>query len=1218
MHARDSTAIRGALLLLALAAGVRGQEAKMVEKEGRVVITKTGMRPAPAVVGVALAARDKLGTGESSRAVLQMSERWFARVDEETDIEITPGAIGTKDKDAIRVALGGAFVYSREEEGELKIVTPSATGGLRGTQLVVRVWPDGRTLMQVLEGEVTLVNDQGSVLLQAGEAGEAEKNQAPRKTAVIEIRNLLQWALYYPAVLHPGEFGLMAAEQGDLAASLAAYQQGDLLAALVLWPAGYAPASDGARLYRSAILLATGRVEAARVQLRSIPADNPGRQAIERMVAAVLGGEQPALGEPRLAGEALAESYYQQSRRNLEAARAAARRATELAPQSGFAWTRLAELEFSFGRTRAARQAIEKGTALTPRNAQARALLGYVLSAENRVAEARKSFEEAVGLDGGLGNAWLGLGLTKIKQGHLQEGRADLQTAATVEPTRAFFYSYHGKALSQEGRKLLARKDLTLAKQLDPEDPTPWLYSAIQTQQEYRYNDAIADLQESLRLNDNRRVYRSRFLLDQDSAVRSANLAKLYENNAMADLSVREATRAVESDYTNASAHLFLANSYDAKRDPANLLLRYDSAWFNELLMANLLAPVGGGPLSQFVSQQEYSKLFSADGFGGSSLTEWREGYLDQKLSLFASHGRLGGGLDFKYKSDDGLKANSDRISRELFAQMKYQAGPDDLLYSLVHWKTRTNGDTLQTYSNLPGNPGQRLTENEKPGLLLLGWNHRWAPGVHTLFLGGRLAADQTLVAPGVQMLLLLRDPAVLQPGFLRPKAGGGLEYASTELRTASVPPVFQNPNGSLTISPTFLDAVAPYVGVGSVTDAFANPFDYSTTKKFTTWSGEIQHVWQTSRNTLLVGGRAQTGKYDITTLFATADVNLTPFLPVPSAAQKIRTDFSRQSAYVYDYLTLAHGLTLLGGLSWDRIERPDNWRNPPVNARQVIREKTNPKAGFTFAPTRWVTLRGAYAEALGGVSFDEEVRLEPVAFAGINQAFRTVISESLVGSVETPVYRNRGGSAEGMLPTRTWWQATYNDLTENVDRTRGAFDILTASVFPAGYVILPSGRAQTLGYREEVFAAGLNQLLGREFALAAGYRRTRATLHTRELEITTAITPLADTLERATLQELTLNLNWNSPAGWFARAEANWFDQTHEKREGTQPSAALPGDRFWQYNVQTGYRFHRNLREISVGWLNLSDQDFLLSPLTYTAVLPQQRTFFIRCRLSF
>ena len=40
--------------------------------------------------------------------------------------------------------------------------------------------------------------------------------------------------------------------------------------------------------------------------------------------------------------EALAESYYQQSIASLERAHAAAKRATELAPENGYAWTRLA------------------------------------------------------------------------------------------------------------------------------------------------------------------------------------------------------------------------------------------------------------------------------------------------------------------------------------------------------------------------------------------------------------------------------------------------------------------------------------------------------------------------------------------------------------------------------------------------------------------------------------------------------------------------------------------------------------------------------------------------------------------------------------------------------------------------------------------------------------------------------------------------------------
>ena len=53
------------------------------------------------------------------------------------------------------------------------------------------------------------------------------------------------------------------------------------------------------------------------------------------------------------------------------------------------------------------------------------------------------------------------------------------------------------------------------------------------------------------------------------------------------DVAVREASRGVDSDYANASSHLFLANSYNSLRDPRRINLRYETPWFNELLLAN-------------------------------------------------------------------------------------------------------------------------------------------------------------------------------------------------------------------------------------------------------------------------------------------------------------------------------------------------------------------------------------------------------------------------------------------------------------------------------------------------------------------------------------------------------------------------------------------------------------------------------------------------------
>ena len=1183
------------------------------------MVTKVGVRPVPATVGVGLVARDKLGTGEASRAVLKMSDRWLVRIDEETDVEITSRALGAKDKEALKVALGGAFVFSREEEGEVKLQTPSATGGLRGTQLVVRVFPDGRTVMQVIEGEVDLANERGRVLLKAGEAGEAEIGRTPRKTAMIAASNLLQWALYYPVVLQIEELGLSPGERGALAESLEAYRQGDLLGALERFPPGFAPASEGARLYRAAVLLATGRVEGARQAIGDVPAGHPGRRAVERMLAAVLNREQPAWAAGSTAGEALAESYFQQSRGDLEAARAAARRATALAPESGFAWTRLAELEFSFGRIRETETALTRGLRFTPRHAQAHALRGFALSAENRLAAAQAAFEEAVRLDGGLGNAWLGLGLTKIKRGRRAEGRADLQLAATVEPTRSLFYSYHGKALSQEGRGELARKDLALARQLDPQDPTPWLYSAIHDQQENRANAAIRELQESQRLNDNRRVYRSQFLLDQDRAVRSANLAKVYQNAGLTDLAVREATRGVEGDYTNASAHRFLANSFAALRDPRRQNLRYETAWGNEQLLADLLAPVGGGPLSQFVSQQEYSKLLEADGLGGSVVTEWHDdGYRDWQASLFGTFGRASGGIDFLYNKDNGTRPNNDSRRKELYGQFKYQLTPDDVLYTLGKWQQQVGGDLAQRSSNEPGNLGLRFEDKQAPGLLLVGWNHRWAPGVHTLFLGGRLGGRQTVTAPKATLWVLERDSRILYPGLLQDGSAGAVEFTSVALRHAVVPPVSSNPDGSLKVSADLQRELAPFLGHGPVINALPVNFDFTTQTDLGIASGELQHIWQTRRHTLLLGGRWQGGAFETKTRVDVLAASNVPFFTSPAARQQVSVDFARRSLYAYDFIQVTPWLTLIAGGAWDRIERPENFRNPPVSDQQVATEQTSSKFGFTLTPARSVTIRGAYTEAMGGVSFDESVRLEPVQFAGFNQAFRSVISESITGSVEVPAYKNWGLSAEGALPSQTWWSVSFDLLQEDVERTVGVFDALTAPVFLPGFVILPASTENRFAYRERIFTAGINQLLGHEFAVGAGYRRTRAELRTLFPQIPTAILASADGWEEGTLNEFSVHANWNSPTGWFARAEGNWYAQALAATAAGRYVASPSGDRFWQFHARLGFRFHRNLREISGGVLNLNDRDYHLSPLTFTRELPRTRTFVFSARVSF
>ncbi len=1209
------------LLCLIGAMPIYGEDARVIEEEGKVTVKRRGSGTEDAILNMSLITNDLLRTRALSRAVIRMSPTWFARVDERSDIEILQGAIRNESEDAFNLLVGSALIYSREESGELKVQTPAVTGDPHGTEMIVTVDRYGKTVMKVLEGSVTMRNEKGQLMLSAGESGEADPGEAPHLTAVIETRNLIQWALYYPAVLIPSDIGLTDSERRTLALSLQKYQEGDLLAALRLYPTGAGVTSDAVNLYHAAVLLAVGRVDEARLALGDLPANSHARRAIERMLAAILAVEQPGEYRSTTASEALAESYYQQSRRNLTGARAAAKKAKELAPESGFPWIRLADLEFSFGETHRAIDALQQGLKRAPFNPEGLSLQGYLLSAENKIQAARDSFRRALKIDGALGNAWLGLGLTDIRQGDRKDGLSEIQTAVTVEPTRAFFYSYHGRALSSNDQIESARRDLKLALAMDSMDPTPYLFMALNEGKDYKFNEAVDDLGKSVEKNENRLLYRSKFLIEQDEAVRSANLAVIYQDDGMNDLALREATRAVDEDFLNASAHLFLSNAYDALRDPQRISLRYEDAWFNERLLANLLAPVGGGSLSQFVSQQEYSKLLESDGYGGNLVSEWRNGYTDQLLSLDLVRGKMETSLDVHYDKDNGYRPDNGSELTEAYWNFKYQVSSDDTFYTMVQAQWQRSADTAQTYSNLPGNPGESYRDKQLPGLLLLGWNHIWGPGVRTLLLGGRLSASDTLTEPDTKQALLVRDHSYLQPGFIEAASNGSEIYTSPALENVAAPgAVYNSPSGPAVFSQAFLGAIAPYLDNGPVTQVANNSFDYATSTRFNIYSFELEHIWQTDRNTLLGGIRWQDGIIEASAELTLVDpLSNTPIYSSPASAQSVSPDFNRQSVYVYDFFAATPWLTLIAGASWDSVERPDDFRNPPLSDLERRDERRNGKFGFTISPSKWITVRGAYTEALGGVSFDDDVQLEPVQFAGFNQDFRTVISESIVGSVEAPVYHNRGLSIEGWLPSQTWWASSIDVLNESVQRMIGVFDVFEDPIFPLGAVVLPAGTEEDLDYREEVFTAGINQLVGRQIALGASYKATRAELRDDYPQIPVSVDAGAYGSSDDLLRELHFNINWNSATGWFVNADAAHYAQELNGPNGGQATAASTGDSFWQFNGQVGRRFSHNLRQLSAGVLDLSNRNYNLSPLTYYPPnLPHARTFFVRLRIGF
>ncbi|MEA3208276.1 MAG: hypothetical protein QOE70_1333 [Chthoniobacter sp.] len=1194
-----------------------------------------------AAIGQALYERDRLRTGGLSRASLRLTNLAVLRMNELTVLELLPPE-QMRTKPTLDLKGGSIFFFSREKPQELHLRTPLVTGALRGTEFHAEVGANGRTVVTMFEGEVALQNAFGGVVIRSGEQATVEPGRPPVKTAMIEAINIIQWCLYYPGVVDVAELGLSPAAQQSLAASLKAYRQGDLLGALQAYPAGRTPGSEAERIYRAALLLEVGQVDKASAELARLRRRSGRSEALKQLIAAVKFKEFTRIAPPQSATEWMAVSYYEQSRSNLEAALQAAREATQLSPEFGFAWARLAELEFSFGHTLKAMKILERALELAPSHAQAYALQGFVLSAENRLGAAQRSFEKAIALDGALGNAWLGRGLAAIRHGDDEKGRQDLQTAAALEPNRSVFRSYLGKAFSEVGNVAKANRELDRAKELDPNDPTPWLYSAIEKKQENRYNAAIEDLEKSIAANDNRRVYRSQFLLDQDRAIRGANLAAIYQNDGMIEQSVREATRAVSNDYSSAPAHLFLANSYDALRDPNRIQVRYETAWFNELLLANLLSPVGGGPLSQFASEQEYSKLFEKDGFGINSVTTYfSTGEVRETGSQYGTSGNVSYALDAEYQYNDGLRPNN-RISRfESYGSFKLQLGPQDTMFFQTKIGDLETGYLFQHYDqrevetivrnnfgtivSIPNRAALTFdfSERQDPALLLVGWHHEWSPGNHTLLLGGRLENRQRLTADDVEVDVVARNISTIYPLMVEQDLRAGRRARDHD----------------------FFASLRAFAGRTPVTGISPNYFDLEYRSRFEAYTGELQQILTAGPNTIVAGGRFQRGDFETRvrlTNFANGQQSSTEkFLDDPPANQRSNVDFERLNAYCYDLLRVTRWLTLTGGVTYDRLQYPENFQNSPVSDRQRVIEKVSPKAGLSLQPWSGAAVRGAYSEAISGTSFDESVRLEPVQVAGFLQAYRSTISESLIGAVPGNRYRLGGASFEQRFPSHTYLAVEYQTVRQKVDRVTGSFDQLRGLLTYVGYT--PSSLTENLRYREDTLTATLNQLAGDCSSFGARYRYVHSRLERRNPELVEALARMPDdalaarakALDQSGLHALSLYAIFNHPSGFFARAEANWYRQQSDSRSTTvifpEPGAnaqatsrlhnenlGLPGEDFWQFDVFAGYRFYRNQCELGCGLLNLSGADYRLFPLNPYLDLPRDRTFVLRCKLNF
>jgi len=403
------------------------------------------------------------------------------------------------------------------------------------------------------------------------------------------------------------------------------------------------------------------------------------------------------------------------------------------------------------------------------------------------------------------------------------------------------------------------------------------------------------------------------------------------------------------------------------------------------------------------------------------------------------------------------------------------------------------------------------------------------------------------------------------------------------------------------------------------VTDAelmFANLHYRSRLEMYT---AELQQIWEQGAHSTILGARFQTGDFHTRSVLTDPVVLgeiIGYFDPgAPLAEQDLRSDFERFSVYGYHSWRIVQDLQLVGGVAYDWIKFPEDFRSPPLSDTVRTTDRLSPKAGFVWTPTSTMTVRFAYARALAGASIDQTFQLEPSQVAGFNQSFRSIIPESIGGAESGAKFETFGVALEQKIGLGTYVAASGRILNSQVTRRLGAFRYTGESFFAQ-----PSGTVDSLDYTERSLVVTINQLVQKEWSLGASYRLTQADLNDNFSEIPDAGTPnffligfrprqnLSAVLHQVVLQSL-----YNHRSGFFTDLQGLWYRQSNQGYSG-----ALIGDDFWQFNAFVGYRFPRRKAELQVGLLNLTDQDYRLNPLTLYNELPRARTLAVRFQLNF
>jgi tetratricopeptide (TPR) repeat protein len=603
--------------------------------------------------GLQLEQGDELITGQPGRVAVELPDGSYIRVASGSTLRMIA-------EDKKLGLFEGALHFLSHAEKHPIVQTQQVTASIRGTEFTVTA-SKAQTTISMLSGSVDAAGAGGRAQLSAGQGAHFRSGRAPEIFSVLASDKSVQWSMFIPFALDGSE-----TDRGLRAVEL--YKSGRVNQALaeLSREAIRAPCSADAIL-RARMLLASGDPVSGTSSIvgcaDSTTPDGPRAAALTALstvklmqgdtLAADKMSEEALKAQPDSANARLARSFVLQERGDLDGALALFDNAADAQTIA-----RKAELLFMSGRVPEARALLD---GLPNRSWYADSIYGFVLMADRSFEAAEAAFLRASLEEPGAGLPRVGLGIIRVNRNDLSGARKEFERATLLEPSRSLYRSYLGKSYFEDDMYSGASPEYERAMQLDPNDPTPYLYRSFMRVAENDLVGALEDISRARELSGARSVYRSKFLLDQDSAMQSASVGRVYQQLGFKERGRLEAITAITDDYTNPTAHRLLSQTQED-------IFAADTI-ASEQRISNLFAPLSVNVVDSIgtgVSLNEYSQLFERDGwrtavnsFYGSPSDVARGGvlsaYKNENIVLgLSADGSIGDGISDNPRSSAG------------------------------------------------------------------------------------------------------------------------------------------------------------------------------------------------------------------------------------------------------------------------------------------------------------------------------------------------------------------------------------------------------------------------------------------------------------------------------------------------------------------------------------------------------------------------------------